>query len=266
MLQQTPVSRVIPAWTQWMDRWPTVEALASASLSDVLVQWNRLGYPRRAKNLHRTAKIITVDYGGVVPRVLSDLLSLPGVGDYTARAILCFAFGEPHPVVDTNVKRVVARAFDGEAGAGHWSIKQGLERVDAAVDHPINDADYCLTQRALMELGALVCKAANPDCDECPLRDMCRWRVAGYPVEQRVLPRTQARYEGSDRQARGVVLGFLRENPGAYPESQLRQLWPAPAQYRRALDSLVSDGLVDEIPGHEEPHFRLSGSEPDRGE
>lgn len=267
MLQQTPVARVIPVWTDWISRWPTAQSMATAPLGEVLSHWNRMGYPRRARNLHQAATVITKDHGGVVPSDVDTLLTLPGVGDYTARAVACFAYGQPHPVADTNVKRVVARVDHGDAAAGHWSTKQGLALVDQAVSRPVSDADYCLSQQALMELGALVCTAKSPSCDPCPLSDSCAWKAAGYPVDQAVLPRTQARYEGSDRQVRGLVLGLLREAPRSFGYDELEPLWPKrPTQLRRAVVSLVRDGLVIESDSPDGPTYSLSWSEPYPGE
>ena len=266
MLQQTPVARVIPAWTAWLARWPDAESLARAPLGDVLQQWGKLGYPRRARNLHHTAQEITSRWSGVVPHTLEELLELPGIGDYTARAVACFAYGKPHPVVDTNVKRVVARAIDGDAAAGHWTMKVAMARVDAAMDAPLSDEEYCLSQKALMELGAVVCTARSPRCDECPLMNECAWRARGHPVDPAVLPRTQARYEGSDRQVRGLILELLRSTPGAHPVSEIEALWPSPAQLKRALSSLIADGLVGESESLGELHYSLSWSEPYPGE
>jgi len=266
MLQQTPVSRVIPAWTSWLDRWPDAHSLAQAPLGDVLQQWGKLGYPRRAKNLHLTAQEVSFRWSGVVPESVDDLLALPGIGDYTARAIACFAYGQPHPVVDTNVKRVVARAIDGDAAAGHWSMRDAMARVDAAMDTPLSDEEYCLSQKALMELGAVVCTARSPRCDECPLISECAWRASGFPVDPAVLPRVQARYEGSDRQVRGLILELLRGTPGTHPQSEIDALWSQAAQRERALRSLVSDGLIVESEASGELHYSLSWSEPYPGE
>ena len=266
MLQQTPVSRVIPAWTSWLDRWPDSHSLAQAPLGDVLQQWGKLGYPRRAKNLHLTAQEVSFRWSGVVPESVDDLLALPGIGDYTARAIACFAYGQPHPVVDTNVKRVVARAIDGDAAAGHWSMRDAMARVDAAMDTPLSDEEYCLSQKALMELGAVVCTARSPRCDECPLISECAWRASGFPVDPAVLPRVQARYEGSDRQVRGLILELLRGTPGTHPQSEIDALWSQAAQRERALRSLVSDGLIVESEASGELHYSLSWSEPYPGE
>ena len=266
MLQQTPVARVIPAWNAWLDRWPDASSLAQASLGDVLQQWGKLGYPRRARNLHLTAQEVTSKWSGDLPQSVEDLLTLPGVGDYTARAIACFAYGQPHPVVDTNVKRVVARAIDGTAGAGHWSMREAMARVDRAMDTPLSDEDYCLSQKALMELGAVVCTARSPRCDECPLMSECVWRATGFPVDPSVLPRTQARYEGSDRQVRGLILELLRNIPGSHPQSEVDALWPQSTQRRRALRSLMNDGLIVESEHSGELHYSLSWSEPYPGE
>ena len=264
MLQQTPVARVLPAWEAWCAKWPTATALAEASLGEVLAQWNRLGYPRRAKNLHSCAREVTARFGGILPTDIETLESLPGIGTYTARAVACFAYGQPVPVVDTNVKRVVARAEDGDAAAGHWSTGFGLHHVDQVCEGLDQEA-YCETQRALMELGALVCTARAPRCEECPLMRECRWRAAGYPHEPHVQPRKQARYEGSDRQVRGIILSWLRENPVTLDSETLEGLWPKPAQRRRALRSLLDDGLIEQVGDGSEECFSLSW-QPGRGE
>lgn len=264
MLQQTPVARVLPAWEAWCARWPTAADLAQASLGEVLAQWNRLGYPRRAKNLHSCATEVTRRFGGILPTDVDTLESLPGIGTYTARAVACFAYGQPVPVVDTNVKRVVARAEDGDAAAGHWSAGFGLRHVDQVCEG-LDPEAYCDTQRALMELGALVCTARAPRCEECPLLRDCRWRAQGYPEDPDVQPRKQARYEGSDRQVRGIILGWLREHPVTLDSETLEGLWPKPAQRRRALQSLLDDGLIEQVGTDEEEAFSLSW-QPGRGE
>lgn len=266
MLQQTPVTRVIPAWQAWCERWPTAHALQNASLGEVLSQWNRLGYPRRAKNLHRSAHIVTEKFGGELPRDVDTLETLPGVGTYTARAIACFAYSIPVPVVDTNVKRVVARAEDADQAAGHWSVGFGLDRVNEVSTTDCAE-DYCQTQRGLMELGALICTARSPRCDQCPLQHSCRWRAEGYPEDPSVKPRAQARYEGSDRQVRGIILGWLRDNPNSLDEEILATLWPSAPQRLRALESLVRDGLIEreELP-HGREGFSLLWQQPGRVE
>lgn len=266
MLQQTPVARVIPAWQAWCERWPTAQLLAAASLGEVLSQWNRLGYPRRAKNLHRSAQMVTEQFGGELPRDVETLETLPGIGTYTSRAIACFAFGIPVPVVDTNVKRVVARVEDGDQAAGHWSVGFGLERVDD-VSRTENAEHYCQIQRGLMELGALLCTARSPRCETCPLQDSCRWRAEGYPEDPSVKPRVQARYEGSDRQVRGIILSWLRQNPHPLERETLEDLWPQAAQRQRAVESLVRDGLIERHERVDGPEsFSLSWLPPGRGE
>lgn len=266
MLQQTPVARVIPAWQAWCERWPTAQLLAAASLGEVLSQWNRLGYPRRAKNLHRSAQMVTEEFGGELPRDVETLETLPGIGTYTSRAIACFAFGIPVPVVDTNVKRVVARVEDGDQAAGHWSVGFGLERVDE-VSRTENAEHYCQIQRGLMELGALLCTARSPRCETCPLQDSCRWRAEGYPEDPSVKPRVQARYEGSDRQVRGIILSWLRQHPHPLEREALEDLWPQAAQRQRAVESLVRDGLIERHERVDGPEsFSLSWLPPGRGE
>jgi A/G-specific adenine glycosylase len=240
--------------------------LAAASLGEVLSQWNRLGYPRRAKNLHRSAQMVTEEFGGELPRDVETLETLPGIGTYTSRAIACFAFGIPVPVVDTNVKRVVARVEDGDQAAGHWSVGFGLERVDD-VSRTENAEHYCQIQRGLMELGALLCTARSPRCETCPLQDSCRWRAEGYPEDPSVKPRVQARYEGSDRQVRGIILSWLRQNPHPLERETLEDLWPQAAQRQRAVESLVRDGLIERHERVDGPEsFSLSWLPPGRGE
>lgn len=258
MLQQTPVARVEPKWREWLELWPTPPDLAEASVADALRLWGTLGYPRRARNLHQTATIITQQFGGDIPRDVPVLLQFPGIGHYTARAVASFAFGDRHPVADTNVTRVIARVSEGAAFAGHWTLSENLSRVDDVLrDTP--DEDFPQANLAMMELGALVCQARQPRCTECPLREHCRWRADGYPVDERVLPKKQARYQGSDRQARGALLAVLRETHHPVGRSELLSHHTPRPQAKRALDSLLADGLVQEIEHGEEPHLRLSG-------
>jgi A/G-specific adenine glycosylase len=244
MLQQTPVARVIPAFETWMARWPAPTDLAADSVAQAVRAWGRLGYPRRARRLHETATIITETHAGRVPADLDDLLALPGIGDYTARAIRCFALGIPEPVVDTNVRRVIARLVFGQALAGPpklvfdrattWGLVSGIE----------GDQARCVASAALMELGAIVCTARNPLCDACPVRFECAWRISGYPDYQGPLPAKQAKYEGSDRQVRGIILRELRSSDIPVPQEFLETLWPDRTQFLRALQSLELDGLI----------------------
>lgn len=242
MLQQTPVARVIPRLNEWLARWPTPESLAAASPGDAVRAWDRLGYPRRALNLHAAAVAITEQHGGVVPSDLDALLALPGVGQYTARAVAAFAYGERHPVVDTNVRRVLARAIDGNAEAGPPSTTRDLAAMEAQLS--ANPLDARVFNAAAMELGAVVCTARSPRCDACPIADRCAWRAAGYPAYEGVRRPLQRKYAGSDRQVRGVLLAALRDRRRSLPPTELDDLWPDAVQRARALDGLLVDGLV----------------------
>ncbi|GLK24138.1 adenine glycosylase [Microbacterium thalassium] len=246
MLQQTPVGRVIPRLEEWLARWPTPTALAGASPADAVRQWANLGYPRRALWLHRAAVEIRDRHHGVVPRDVEALLALTGIGDYTARAVAVFAYGDRHPVVDTNTRRVLARAIDGRSQPGAAS-RRDLATMSAVL--PTGTAESAVFNAAAMELGALVCTARSPACERCPLAAHCAWRAAGFPDTGDARPR-QARYEGSDRQARGAVLKILREADGH--EAALDGVlagWPDARQRDRAIDSLIADGLAEAIDG-----------------
>ena len=242
MLQQTPVARVIPRLDEWLARWPTPAALAAAAPGDAVRAWERLGYPRRALNLHAAAVAITELHGGVVPSDVDELLALPGVGAYTARAVAAFAYGERHPVVDTNVRRVLARAIDGNGEAGPVSTGRDLDAMEAQL--PVDRAQARVFNAAVMELGAVICTARNPRCDACPLADRCAWRAAGYPAYEGARRAVQKKYEGSDRQVRGVLLARLRATAGLVDATELAALWPDALQRARALDGLLTDGLV----------------------
>lgn len=240
MLQQTPVARVLAIWPDWVQRWPTASATAAASAADVLRAWGKLGYPRRAKRLHECATVIARDHGDVVPDDVETLLTLPGIGSYTARAIACFAYGRPVPVVDTNVRRVVARAVHGLADAGAPSATRDHADVSALLPDDERAPRFSV---ALMELGAIVCTARAPRCGLCPL-DRCAWRRAGYAPAQGPARRVQA-YAGTDRQVRGRLLDILRANDSPVTRSELDVAWLTDSQQReRALDSLLADGLV----------------------
>jgi A/G-specific adenine glycosylase len=240
MLQQTPVSRVLPIWTDWVRRWPTPSATAAASAADVLRAWGKLGYPRRAKRLHECATVVAREHNDVVPDDVDTLLTLPGVGSYTARAVACFAYRKPVPVVDTNVRRVVARAVHGRADAGAPSPARDHAEVLALLP---NDEEAAKFSVALMELGATVCTARRPRCGLCPLHE-CAWRHAGYPPAQRPARRVQT-YAGTDRQVRGRLLDVLRANDSPVTRAQLDVAWLTDtAQRDRALYSLLTDGLV----------------------
>ncbi len=240
MLQQTPVARVLPVWKDWIARWPTPSSTAAASTADVLRAWGKLGYPRRAKRLHECATVIARDHNDVVPDDLDVLLRLPGVGSYTARAVACFAYRRAVPVVDTNVRRVVARVMHGRADGGAASTARDHADVVALLP---DDATAPQFSVALMELGATVCTARSPRCGLCPL-SRCSWRDAGYPPASTPARRIQ-RYAGTDRQVRGCLLDVLRASDAAVTKAQLDVAWLSDTTQReRALDSLLADGLV----------------------
>jgi A/G-specific adenine glycosylase len=239
MLQQTPVSRVEPVWLSWTARWPTPSATAAASAADVLRAWGKLGYPRRAKRLHECATVIATEHDDEVPSDVEVLLTLPGIGAYTARAVACFAYRQRVPVVDTNVRRVVARAVHGRADSPASS--RDLGDVAALLPEGREAPRFSV---AVMELGATVCTARAPRCGRCPLRT-CSWRTLGYPAASAPARRAQ-RYAGTDRQARGRLLDVLRGSAAPVERAQLDVVWLTdPAQRDRALDSLLVDGLVE---------------------
>jgi A/G-specific adenine glycosylase len=242
MLQQTPVSRVLPVYQAWVERWPTPAALAAESPGEAVRAWGRLGYPRRALRLHAAATAIVERHGGEVPELLDDLLALPGVGAYTAAAVSSFAFRGREVVLDTNVRRVFARVVGGEQFPA--AAVTTAERDRAAALLPVRDAHRWAA--ATMELGALICTARSPRCDECPVADLCRWRAADYPSYDGPTRRGQA-WHGTDRQCRGRLMAVLRDASGPVPKLALDVVWPHAIQRDRALDGLVSDGLVEPL-------------------
>jgi A/G-specific adenine glycosylase len=245
MLQQTPVSRVLPAYAEWMARWPTPAALAASPSGEAVRQWGRLGYPRRALRLWQAATVCVQFHGGEVPSDPEQLRGLPGVGSYTAAAVAAFAYGMRIPVIDTNVRRVVVR----------WSLgmPSSLTIPDANVEAllPHEPADAVVTSIALMELGALICTSRNPQCGVCPIADDCRWQLDGAPSAESmgIRTRTSQGYEGTDRQARGRLLAVLRESERPVTDAELELAWPSNFQRVRAFDSLLADGLVVETAG-----------------
>jgi A/G-specific adenine glycosylase len=254
MLQQTPVSRVLPIWRDWVVRWPTASATAAVSAADVVRAWGKLGYPRRAKRLHECATVIARDYGDVVPDDVEILQTLPGIGSYTARAVASFAYHQPVPVVDTNVRRVVARFVHGRADAAAASTVRDHADVSALLP---NDGSAHRFSAALMELGATVCTARTPRCGLCPLSG-CRWRQAGYPPGQGPARRPQA-YAGTDRQVRGRLLDVLRDSEFPVTRAELDVVWLTDTEQRdRALNSLLADGLVKQTT---DGRFALVGEE-----
>jgi A/G-specific adenine glycosylase len=241
MLQQTPVSRVLPAYHAWLERWPTPAALAAAPAGEAVRQWGRLGYPRRALRLHATARILTERYGGEVPAAHSALLDLPGIGGYTAAAVASFAFGQRHPVLDTNVRRVLARLITGRQFPAPSPPAAESRMAESLL--PTDPATAARWSAAVMELGALVCTATRPQCSQCPVAHICTWHLSGHPESPTKHP-TQ-RYEGTTRQCRGALLALLREAQTPLTAAQLARAWPDPIRRARALDALVADGLAE---------------------
>lgn len=242
MLQQTPVARVLPRWLEWMSRWPAPADLAVAPRAEVLRVWDRLGYPRRALRLREAAAVITRRHDGEVPDSVEELRSLPGVGEYTAAAVLAFAHRRRAVVLDTNVRRVLERyAGGGALPAPGLTV---AERARAAALLPEDEQTSARWNAALMELGALVCTARTPQCDRCPLAPGCAWRAAGHPPDAHAHRRRRQAWAGTDRQARGRLMAELRGLPGPVPEDHLEEVWPEPEQRRRALHGLLADGLA----------------------
>nr|WP_246299941.1 A/G-specific adenine glycosylase [Nocardioides panaciterrulae] len=245
MLQQTPVARVLPVHEAWLRRWPTPGDLAAEPAGEAVRAWGRLGYPRRALRLHAAAVAIVEQHDGEVPPSYDDLLALPGVGDYTAAAIATFAFGRRHVVLDTNVRRVLARVATGvELPAA--SVTRA-ERTLAAELLPPDDPTAATWSVAVMELGALVCTAAGPRCGACPVAGLCAWRRAGHPAYDGPPRRVQA-WAGTDRQCRGRLLAALRETEGEVTQARLDATWDDQLQRARSLAGLVEDGLVVRTP------------------
>jgi A/G-specific adenine glycosylase len=254
MLQQTPVARVVPAHREWLARWPTPAALAAEPAGEAVRQWGTLGYPRRALRLHETATILAARHGGTVPADADALLALPGVGPYTAAAVASFAFGQRHAVLDTNVRRVLARLVAGRARPA--AAPSVAERRLAESLLPAEPAVAARWSVAVMELGALVCSAASPDCAACPVAGDCAWLAAGYP-EGPAAGRRPQRYDGTNRQCRGRLLAVLRGSAAPVTRSDFDAAWGDRAQLDRALDGMVADGLVDPRP---DGRYALPGS------
>ncbi len=257
MLQQTPVARVLPEYLRWIARWPTPAALAAEPAGEAIRQWGRLGYPRRALRLHETATILTAQYGGKVPADRDALLALPGIGSYTAAAVASFAFGQRHAVLDTNVRRVLARLVAGQPGPA--AAPSVAERQLAESLLPAEPAVAARWSVAVMELGALVCTAASPRCGTCPVVRDCAWMAAGRPKDPgEAAGRRTQRYDGTDRKCRGHLLAVLRDSGAPVSRTDFDAVWPGQAQLARALDGLIADGLVDPLP---DGRFALPGTE-----
>lgn len=242
MLQQTPVSRVLPVHEIWLQRWPTPADLASEPAGEAVRAWGRLGYPRRALRLHAAAQAIVAHHGGEVPASYADLIALPGIGDYTAAAVASFAFGGHHAVLDTNVRRVFARAV-----AGQEFPAQSVTRAERDLaESLLPDATAAAWAVAVMELGALVCTAKSPACTRCPVLDQCAWVAAGRPAYDGPPRRGQA-WAGTDRMVRGRLLGVLRDAEGSVSKARLDVVWDDALQRERCLETLIADGLVETV-------------------
>ena len=237
MLQQTPVNRVLPVWSQWLSKWPTPTDLTMAKKSEAITAWGRLGYPRRALRLYESAQIISRDFNNQVPGTIEELRTLPGIGEYTAAAIVAFAFDQPALVLDINVRRLFARLIDGIEYP--TSAPSKVERARRTELIPEEGAKWAA---ATMEFGALICTSKNPICDACPLKRQCAWRKADYPKSE--LVRKSQDWKGTDRQCRGTVVQALRENE-KLSELAIKKLWEDKSQMEKALKTLLADGLIE---------------------
>lgn len=241
MLQQTPVNRVLPVWEQWMKTWPDISSLATATRANLLRMWGRLGYPRRALRLHEAAQQIVKHHSGVVPNDLEQLRALPGVGEYTAAAIYSFAFGGEALVMDTNIRRLLARAYQGKQ---YPSV--AITTAERELGRSLMPKEAAEWAAATMELGAVVCTAKSPQCSLCPIAKMCAWRLAGYPQSEVV--RRGQKWHGTDRQCRGALMQVLKENLKPVTQSVLEDAWSDRLQMQRCLDQLVKEGLIEPLP------------------
>lgn len=247
MLQQTQVARVIPRYEAFLTRFPTPADCAAAPPAAVIAAWDGLGYNRRAVHLHRAAAELVARHGGRVPADLPALLALPGVGPYTARAVLAFAHGQDHGVVDTNAARFLARAVSGR----RLAPREAQTLADALVP----TGQGWAWNQAVLDLGATVCVKRRPRCAGCPVRTWCAWQRAGGrepdPAEGSAgTSGTQSRFVGSDRQGRGRLVTALRAGP--VPRSRLAMVtgWPdEPERADRVAAALVADGLAEEVDG-----------------
>ncbi|MFA7266918.1 MAG: A/G-specific adenine glycosylase [Candidatus Nanopelagicales bacterium] len=247
MSQQTPVARVAPAWQRWMAQWPTPADLAASSPADVIRAWDRLGYPRRALWLREAAIKICEEFDSQVPSRYEELRTLPGVGDYTAAAVVAFAFRQRVVVLDTNVRRVIARAVSGIEAPESASPTVAERRLGEAL-LPLDPAEAAQWSVACMELGALVCTSRSPECGRCVLQATCAWVAAGRPAAVSRSRPTQ-RFTGTDRQVRGKLMAVLRAADGPVTTHALASAWPDESQRSRCLDTLVADGLVEPLAG-----------------
>lgn len=254
MSQQTPVARVAPIWEEWLRRWPDPASFAAAGADEVLRAWGTLGYPRRALRLLECARTIVAKHDGEVPDDVDALLALPGVGDYTARAIACFHFGQNVPVVDTNVRRVHERLIEGNF-LQPPAAKAELKKVAALLP---DDGTGPTVSVAVMELGATVCTARSPECEVCPVRAHCAWQAAGRPApsaeDAAAAKKRVQKFVGTDRQVRGKIMAVLRSASEPVDMGAIDAVWPDASQRSRALFSLIEDGLAEQ---NEDGRFHL---------
>lgn len=249
MLQQTQVTRVIPAWRAFLARFPTPAACAASPQSAVVTAWAGLGYNRRAVNLHRAATAVVDRHDGELPADFAGLRALPGIGPYTARAVLAFAFEIDTGVIDTNAARVLART-DGR----RLTMSEAQARADALV--PAGDA--WRWNQVMLDLGATVCTKRAPRCEQCPVREVCAWAQRGFPepdpaVGSAGVPGTHSRFDGSDRQGRGRLVDALRAGRVARDAAALAHVmgWPDdPARAARVAETLIADGIASVDDAH----------------
>ncbi len=256
MAQQTQVARVAQRWAPFLDRFPTPAACAAAPVGEVVRWWSGLGYNRRAVLLHRCASVVVDRHGGDLPRSVPELLALPGVGPYTARAVAAFAFEDDHGIVDTNTARVLAR-WEGRRLTGR--------EAQTAADSAVPARSAWAWNQAMLDLGAIVCTRRAPRCTACPVPDRCAWARAGCPDPDPAdgsagVSSGQPAFEGSDRQGRGRLVHALRAGPVRADDVPAAAGWPDDAvRAARAAEALVADGLavwhgsVLALPGSGEP-------------
>jgi A/G-specific adenine glycosylase len=242
MLQQTQVPRVVPRFEAFVERFPTPAATAAAPVAEVVRAWAGLGYNRRAVSLHRAAAAIGADHGGRVPGRLADLVALPGIGPYTARAVLAFAFEADVGVVEVNSARVLARAVAGRSLTP--------PTAQALADGLVPTGEGWAWNQGMLDLGATVCTRTAPSCGRCPIVDLCAWATAGRPEPDPSrgsagYGRRQSTFSGSDRQGRGRLVDALRRSPVALADLASATGWPSdPGRAGRVAADLVSDGLA----------------------
>ncbi|NMM98808.1 A/G-specific adenine glycosylase [Bifidobacterium olomucense] len=247
MSQQTQMSRVVPYWTDWMARWPDAQALADAPKADVITAWGRLGYPRRALRLQECARVVTEQYHDELPHTYEELIGLPGIGDYTASAVLSFAFGKRIAVIDTNIRRVLSRVFLGVESLGGAASPAERALANRVLPEQSGAGESVTWNQSVMELGAVVCTAKSPLCEACPVADDCMFLKLGRPGLGQRRTRPRQRFQGTDRQVRGLVLAALRELPAgaSLPRKDAGKLWNDQVQLASCIASLDDDGLIE---------------------